>query len=66
MMSTFNFETFPILETDHLTLRRITPDDKQAWLAVWNNPDELRYMIDFETTQDESEIESIIVCAEGI
>jgi len=65
-MSAFNFETFPILETDRLTLRRITPDDTQAWLAVWNNPDVLRYLIDFETTPDEAEVKSIIEWADGI
>ncbi len=65
-MTTFNFEAFPTLETDRLVLRRITPDYTTAWLAVWNNPDVLRYLIDFETTPDEAEVKSIIEWADGI
>lgn len=66
MMTLFDFETFPILETERLTLRRITPDDTQAWLAVWNHPEVLRYLFDFETTPDEAEVKSIIEWADGI
>jgi [ribosomal protein S5]-alanine N-acetyltransferase len=65
-MSGFNFETFPILETERLKLRRITPDDTQAWLAVWNHPEVLRYLIDFETTPDEAEVKSIVEWADDI
>lgn len=65
-MSVFDFETFPTLETERLKLHRITLDDTQAWLAVWNNPDVLRYLIDFETTPDEAEVKSIIEWADSI
>jgi [ribosomal protein S5]-alanine N-acetyltransferase len=65
-MTTFNFDDFPILETDRLKLRRITSDDTPAWLDVWTSPDVLRYMIDFETKPDEMEVKSIIEWADGI
>lgn len=55
-MSAFDFSTFPMLETERLMLRRIVPDDVEAWLDVWHNADVMRYMIDFEadptTTED--------------
>ncbi len=65
-MNSFDFEDVPTLETKRLNLRRITPDDTTAWLAVWSNPDVLRYLIDFETTPDEAEVKSIIEWADDI
>jgi [ribosomal protein S5]-alanine N-acetyltransferase len=65
-MSLFKFENFPILETQRLILRRITDDDTQAWFAVWNHPNVLRYLIDFETPPDKAEVKSIITWADDI
>lgn len=59
-MTNFDFTEFPILKTDRLTLRRIIEQNTSDWLAVWNSPDVLRYMIDFETDPDEAEVRAII------
>ena len=65
-MNSFDFEKFPTLETERLKLRRITADDTQAWLAVWSDPDVMRYLIEFENIPDEAEVKSIIEWTEGI
>lgn len=46
--ATFDFQSFPILETARLRLRQIVPEDAAAWLAVNNHPEVIRYLIDFE------------------
>lgn len=56
-MPAFDFETFPELETGRLRLRRITPGDAGAWLEVWNHPDVLRYLLEFE--QDALTVEDV-------
>jgi ribosomal-protein-alanine N-acetyltransferase len=66
-LNTFAFETFPELETEHLRLRRILPDDVEAWLAVFNHPNVLRFLIDFEQSWTENdEVNSIIQWADAI
>lgn len=65
-MTNFNFDTFPILKTERLTLRQITMNDTQDWLSAWNHPEVLRYLIDFETEPDEAEVKSIIEWADAI
>lgn len=47
-LTNFDFADLPSLETDRLLLRRITADDHDDWLAVWNSPGALDYLIDFE------------------
>jgi len=65
-MTHFDFTEFPILTTERLTLRRIVKTDVRDWLAVWNNADVLRHLIDFETVPDEAEVQSIIEWADNI
>ncbi len=66
-MTPFDFVTFPELETERLLLRRITPHDADAWLAAWNHPDVMRYLVDFEhTTTDLEEVKEIIQWADDI
>ncbi len=66
-MPTFTFETFPTLETERLILRRIVRADADAWLAVHDHPEVMRYLIDFDTpTTDLAEINEIIDWADGI
>ena len=48
-MSLYNFEEVPKLYTERLRLRRIVPTDLAAWAEIWNSPQVMRYMIDFET-----------------
>jgi len=62
----FDFTDFPVLQTERLTLRRIVPTDLQDWLAVWTNEDVLRYLIDFDTVPDETEVTEIIQWADDI
>ena len=65
ILTTFTFEIFPVLETDRLRLRRITANDADAWLDVWNHPDVMRYLVDFEhTTTDLQEVNEIIQWAD--
>ncbi len=67
MMSAFDFAAFPELETERLFLRHITEADSETWLAVFNHPDVIRYLIDSENlTTDQNEIESIIKWANDI
>lgn len=44
----FQFDEVPEIETERLTLRRITADDLDDWMAVWHSPGVLDYLIDFE------------------
>ena len=59
-MPTFNFETFPALETDRLQLRAITADDAQAWYDLHQHPEVMRYLTDFESDVSHAEIQEII------
>lgn len=60
-MPTFDFTTFPVLETARLQLRQIVPDDAEAWLAVFNHPEVIHYLIDFkQPTTDLAEVSEII------
>ena len=66
-MNSFDFTDFPALETERLQLRHIGSRDADAWLAVWNHPDVLRYLVDFEnTTTDLDEVKEIIQWADEI
>ena len=59
-MPTFNFETFPTLETQRLQLRAITPDDAEAWFDLHQHPEVMRYLTDFESDVSHAEIQEII------
>lgn len=60
-MPPFAFTTFPELETDRLRLRAIGLDDAPAWLAAWNHPEVMRYLVDFaRPTTDLAEVQDII------
>ncbi len=37
------FATFPVLETEHLVLRALTPDDADALFAIMSDPRVIRY-----------------------
>ena len=66
-MNTFDFTQFPIIETKRLILRRITKDDAHSWLAVYNQPDVMKYLIDFDEAQtDLNEINDIIAWCDDI
>lgn len=41
----FDFETFPVLETARCRLRRITNTDADAIIALYNDPEVIRYLI---------------------
>ncbi len=63
----FDFERFPTLETDRLRLRRITAADAEAWLAVWNHPAVMRYLIDFDRdSTDLDEVRGIVDWADQV
>lgn len=59
-MAAFDFDVVPDLCTQRLRLRRIVAGDLPAWAEIWNSPDVMRYLIDFETMPDDSEVWSII------
>ena len=65
-MSLYNFEEVPELCTERLRLRRIVPADLPAWAEIWNSPQVMRYLIDFETVPSDSEVWSIIEWADRI
>lgn len=50
----FHFDEVPAIETERLTLRRITADDLGDWMAVWHSPGVLDYLIDFEGVPQEN------------
>jgi [ribosomal protein S5]-alanine N-acetyltransferase len=61
------FDTFPILETERLRLRRVVAADAGAWLAVWNDPDVMRYLVEFdEGRTDIDEVNGIIAWCDDI
>ena len=66
VMAAFDFADVPDLCTDRLRLRRIVASDLPAWAEIWNSPQVMRYMIDFETMPDDSEVWSIIEWADRI
>jgi ribosomal-protein-alanine N-acetyltransferase len=41
----FDFSYFPTLETERFRLRRITHDDTDALIALYNHPDVVKYLI---------------------
>jgi ribosomal-protein-alanine N-acetyltransferase len=49
----FQFNEAPVIETERLTLRRISADDLGDWMAVWRSPGVLDYLIDFESLPQE-------------
>ena len=65
-MAAFDFEDVPELCTDRLRLRRIVASDLAAWAEIWNSPQVMRYLIDFETMPNDSEVWSIIEWADRI
>ncbi len=62
----FQFEDVPEFETERLTLRRITADDLDDWMAVWRSPGVLDYLIDFEGGPHEDTGREILEWAERI
>lgn len=61
------WQTFPELETERLRLRQIVADDTATWLALFNQPDVIRYLIDFDQPQTElAEVEAIIAWTQTI
>ncbi len=44
MPEVFDFSTFPILTTERLRLRRLTYDDAPALMAIFGDPQVLRYL----------------------
>lgn len=66
-MNAFGFNTFPVLETERLHLRQILPTDAEAWLAVFDHPDVMRYLTGFdEPTTNLTEVESFVRWADDI
>ncbi|MGJ3240357.1 MAG: GNAT family N-acetyltransferase [Anaerolineae bacterium] len=55
-MPHYDFSTFPTLETERLRLRRITTDDRDAWLAVLADPNVTRYLSDVQEPFSTSEM----------
>ena len=62
----FDFSEFPILETDRLILRRIVPDDIEDWLAILQNEDVRRYLVDMEDNTVFDDVREIIGWADSI
>jgi [ribosomal protein S5]-alanine N-acetyltransferase len=63
----YHFDSFPELETERLRLREITADDASDWLAVWDHPDVMRYLVDFDQqATDLGEVRGIIDWTRGI
>ncbi len=62
----FQFDEVPEIETERLTLRRITADDLDDWMAVWHSPGVLDYLIDFEGAPHEDMGREIVEWAERI
>jgi [ribosomal protein S5]-alanine N-acetyltransferase len=61
MMAEFDFETFPILETERLVLRGITRDDIPALRGIYGDTEVMRYMADMQSTlSTDRELRSIV------
>lgn len=65
-MSSFDFAYTPRLDTKRLLLRRIRNADHADWLAVWNSPGAIDYLIDFDSQPDETVAHEIIAWAERV
>ena len=65
-MVKYSFDAIPAIHTERLRLRQIMPADLHAWSEIWNSPQVMRYLIDFETTPSDSEVWSIIEWADRI
>ena len=47
-LTAFDFSEAPTLETERLLLRRVARSDLEDWLAVWQSPGALDYLVDFD------------------
>lgn len=56
----FEFEEAPVLETERLRLRRIVASDLAAWAEIWQSAEVRRYLLEFETAPDDSQVWSIM------
>jgi ribosomal-protein-alanine N-acetyltransferase len=71
-MLNFNFEPFPVIESDRLILKRITKDDVNEVFELRSNPETMKYIPRplVKTTEDAIEhiamIEEKIILNEGI
>ncbi len=65
-LNSFDFSEVPTLETERLTLRRISDRDRAAWLEVWKSPGVLDYLIDLESVPSPAAAADIIAWAERI
>lgn len=45
MNTIFDFSYFPVLETERLRLRKLTYDDADQMIAIFNDPEATKYMI---------------------
>lgn len=45
MSDVYDFSYFPVLETERLRLRRLTYDDAEQLIAIFNDPDATKYLI---------------------
>lgn len=62
----YDFETFPILETERLILRRLISDDVPDWLAILENEDVKRCLVDFPVNPSPADIQEIVDWADMI
>lgn len=62
MTKLFSFDKFPILETERLILREITPNDVQGIISIFGDEEGAKYLYDIENplTMDEKEAMEII------
>ena len=65
-MADFDFASVPMLETERLRLRRIAPQDRSDWFAVFESPGVLDYLIDFEGAPRDDVMDEIITWSERI
>ncbi len=65
-MAEFDFAVVPTLETERLRLRRIRVDDRADWLAVFNSPGTIDYLIDFEEAPLDEVMDEIVEWADRI
>ena len=52
-------KTFPVIETDRLILRRITPEDEADVFAIFSNPEVTRFY-DLDTFTDRAQARELI------
>ena len=55
-MSAFDFDEFPALETPRLRLRQIVEEDRGAWLAAYNSPGVIDWLIEMEEPPSEDDM----------